>query len=220
MKNKIYFISDTHFNHTKIIQYCNRPFKSAEEMNETIIANWNARVQPGDTIFHLGDFGWGNTDLLMRVFRRLQGNKFLIKGNHDQDAVDLPWAGVFDMKEVKADGKVYQLCHYPLRSWNKSFHGARHLFGHCHGTLSPHGWSCDAGVDCWNFAPVSLQQLDNLFEKLPRDGQGQPMPRGVIWHADRHMQYGFKDFFIGDGSMDNVDPDEFYKKDNANPDVL
>ena len=212
--NKIYFTSDTHFGHAKIMQYCNRPFKTVGEMDETMIANWNARVQPGDTVYHLGDFGWGHTDSLLKIFKRLNGDKHFIEGNHDRDSVRLPWASIKQMREVHVGDKCYQLCHFPMRSWNKSFHGARSLFGHCHGTLSPQGWSCDVGVDCWDFAPVSTQQLDSLFEKLPRDGQGQPMPKGVIWHAQRHMDYGFKDFFVGDGSMDHVDPDTLFEKSN------
>ena len=212
---KTYFTADLHVNHAKILQYCNRPFSSVEEMNETLINNWNDRVQPEDTVYHLGDFGWGSVDKLLPIFNRLNGKrKILIKGNHDKEGVKLPWTSIHDMLEVRIDNKIYQLSHYPMRSWNKSFHGARHLFGHCHGTLSPHGLSCDVGVDCWKFSPVSTQQLDNIFDKLSRQGQGKPMPKGVIWHAQRHMDYGFEDFFIGDGSMDNVDPDSLFEQDN------
>ena len=46
--DRLFFTSDTHFNHTNILQYCNRPFKTVDQMNETIITNWNNVVEPDD----------------------------------------------------------------------------------------------------------------------------------------------------------------------------
>lgn len=80
---KFFVISDTHFNHENIIKYCNRPFKSVEEMNETIIKNWNETVTSKDIIIHLGDVGLGKYEQLEPIIQRLNGKKILILGNHD-----------------------------------------------------------------------------------------------------------------------------------------
>ena len=56
---KYFFTSDTHFGHSNIIKFCNRPFKNAEEMDRVLIENWNNKVPEDGLVFHLGDFGWG-----------------------------------------------------------------------------------------------------------------------------------------------------------------
>lgn len=81
---KIYVTSDTHFNHNNIIEYCNRPFNSIEEMNETIIKNWNDTITNDDYVFFLGDFCLGNRENLIELGHKLNGHKILIMGNHDR----------------------------------------------------------------------------------------------------------------------------------------
>ena len=83
----IYFISDTHFHHSNIIKYCNIPFKDINEMNETIISNWNSIITKDDVLYHLGDFCLSNDDEIKNIFNRLNGNKILIRGNHDRKPV-------------------------------------------------------------------------------------------------------------------------------------
>jgi calcineurin-like phosphoesterase family protein len=76
-----YFTADTHFNHANIIYFCQRPFASASEMNEALIAKWNARVGEGDLVYHLGDFARGDWD---PILARLNGDIVLIRGGHDR----------------------------------------------------------------------------------------------------------------------------------------
>lgn len=80
---KYFIISDTHFNHTNIIKYCNRPFKSVEEMNKAIIKNWNETVSNRDVVIHLGDVALGSKEETKKIIQQLNGRKILIKGNHD-----------------------------------------------------------------------------------------------------------------------------------------
>lgn len=80
---KYWLIADPHFGHEKVIQYCDRPFHNAEEMNETIIRNWNNVVGKEDTVFVLGDYSFGR-ELAREITPKLNGKKILIKGNHDR----------------------------------------------------------------------------------------------------------------------------------------
>jgi len=55
--SKIFFTSDTHFGQQRTLELSKRPFKTVEEMDETMVLSWNSKVKKEDTVFHLGDFG-------------------------------------------------------------------------------------------------------------------------------------------------------------------
>ena len=100
----IYFISDTHFYHTAIIPYCQRPFLSVDDMNEKLIENWNKVVTNEDTVYFLGDFGFSSAPKLKDITSRLNGYKIIIRGNHDRDRGEVSWKNIgFD--EV-LDGRI------------------------------------------------------------------------------------------------------------------
>jgi calcineurin-like phosphoesterase family protein len=159
-----YFTSDTHFGHENIVEFCNRPFGSVFAMDEGLIANWNARVRDGDTVYHLGDFCWGNAQLWKRFRERLNGNICFIRGNHDKQVNQKLFQWVKDYAEIMVDGQRIILFHYPMRSWNHSGRGAWHLFGHCHGKMPQLGKSIDVGVDPWYMTLVSMNQLHNKLD--------------------------------------------------------
>jgi len=79
-----YFTSDTHFGHTNIIKYCNRPFKDAGEMDRFIITEWNKIVTPDDTVYHMGDVAFTSPERLKHILANLNGYKILVLGNHDR----------------------------------------------------------------------------------------------------------------------------------------
>lgn len=181
-------------------------------MNEKLIDNWNNVVKPIDQVYVLGDFAWGNYESVSKIFNRLNGTRFLIQGNHDDEGIHkkLKWAWIKDVYELKANDKYYFLSHYPHRSWNKAVHGARHCFAHCHGTLKPWGYSFDVGTDCWNYTPISIDTVEQLIAKLPRiNPEYSPsfMPKGEKWNGGKHM-LDFPTCFVGDGSLDNKTPEE------------
>lgn len=157
---KTFFTSDTHFGHANIIKYCNRPFTSVEEMDNTLIHNWNAIVRPEDTVYHLGDFAVGGGPAAPYL-RRLNGTIHFCLGNHDKRLVAAYDGFIPHVKEVSAEKQKIVLCHYAMKVWNGSHKGDWQLYGHSHGTLpdDPTALSCDVGVDCWNYFPVSMEQL-------------------------------------------------------------
>lgn len=82
--SKFYLISDTHFFHENIIQYCNRPFENVKQMNSYIINQWNNTITSQDVIMHLGDFCFGDSETIINTCNELNGYKILLKGNHDR----------------------------------------------------------------------------------------------------------------------------------------
>lgn len=163
---KIWFTSDTHFGHANIIKYCNRPFASVEEMDRTLISNWNSKIQPNDIVHHLGDFCFGHFE---RYKKQLNGKIHFIEGNHDKEAFN--FRNSFDsykkFNEIRVNGQKIVLCHYALRVWNKSHHGSWHLYGHSHGTLpdDKNALSFDVGVDCHNYFPLSFEDVARIMKK-------------------------------------------------------
>lgn len=157
----IFFTSDTHFGHARIIELCKRPFASVEEMDETLVANWNARVQPNDIVWHLGDFSMANIDVAEHYLGRLNGTLNLIWGNHDRAGVRNwgGWASSQYVAEIQHYGQHVTLCHYAMRVWNRSHHGSLMLYGHSHGNLPGTSLSQDVGVDAWDFRPVTLPEI-------------------------------------------------------------
>lgn len=79
-----WFTADHHFGHARINELAGRPFDSVEEMNETMIYNWNQRVATDDTVYVLGDFAMGTIAETLPLARQLNGHKILIPGNHDR----------------------------------------------------------------------------------------------------------------------------------------
>ena len=68
------YIADTHFSHSNIIRFDNRPFDSVKEMDDYLIENWNKKVKKDDTTYILGDFCWGKEPEWIEILNKLNGN--------------------------------------------------------------------------------------------------------------------------------------------------
>ena len=135
-----FYTSDTHFGHTNIINFDNRPFKDIKEMEDKMVENWNGVVSKNDTVYILGDFCWSKDDEeWIRILNRLTGNKILIKGNHDKKNMSKNLKDKFldikDYKEIKDEGRKVILCHYPILLYKHSYDPNQYMLcGHVHTT--------------------------------------------------------------------------------------
>lgn len=122
-----------------MIRFDNRPFADVEEMHRELVRRWNERVAPEDTVYILGDFIWKKENLWPEIVRQFQGNKVLLRGNHDprgfsKETRDL-FQDVRDYKEIMDSGRRVILCHYPILFYKKDYHKNTYMIcGHVHTT--------------------------------------------------------------------------------------
>lgn len=161
-----FFTADHHFGHVNIIKLCGRSFKSADEMTRVMIAHWNEVVKPDDVVWHLGDmFSFKPHEMdeakAATIAKSLHGDIHLLLGNHDVQ----PWLSnvikVHRIPIIKAMwGVDVIMCHYPIECWEDRYHGSVHLHGHTHGSMKHKIENrFDVGVDCWDFRPMTLDQI-------------------------------------------------------------
>ena len=169
MSREVWFISDTHFNHAKIIEYCNRPFDTADEMNEALIENWNSVVKVGDLVYHLGDVFIGNAPEFNKIWPKLNGSKRLILGNHD-DGKYLSNGGYFqkvqmwrmwnDRPLIFSHAPLMINEHLPRRLYNEGgeFIGMN-VHGHIHDADNPSEYHMNISVERINYTPINLEDI-------------------------------------------------------------
>ena len=179
-QTKVFFTSDTHFGHSNIIKYCQRPFNSAEHMDEVLISNWNEVVSPQDIVFHLGDFCFGSDKEWIKILQRLNGTKYLILGNHDikkiahSSQIQDYFADINMQMRVVVDKQKILLNHYPFLCFEGGYQNVWQLFGHVHSSKHSTGLDkerlvhlfptqYDVGVDNNNYRPVSFSQVSQII---------------------------------------------------------
>lgn len=187
---KTFVISDEHYGHRNIIQFCKRPFSNVEEMAESLIERHNEKVGVGDHTWHLGDMFWRtlSTAEALNILGRLNGTHSLIRGNHEEVVdgsltVQSRFLEIEDLKVLPVPnmkGQKLILCHYAMRVWPKSHSGSWHLYGHSHGELPEQGLSFDVGVDnpITNFAPMEFEEVK--AEMLKRKSN-HVIPADKVW---------------------------------------
>lgn len=198
---KTWFTSDTHLSHPSILYFHPKRRMAAgitleelqadkktaiEKHDEWLIDLWNKTVKKQDNIYILGDFCLGNRERTEQILKRLNGKKYLIRGNHDKSCKGLEnyfeWVG--DIKEVKFTHNQYdfidpnetfalEMCHFPMLSWNRRPHGTCHIHGHCHNSISDYNTfsgelRVDVGFDgnLGNYNFIDLEEIYTYFKDI------------------------------------------------------
>ena len=178
----IWFASDYHFCHANVIKYDNRPFNDVEEMNQTLIDNWNEVVGDDDVVFYLGDLSFDKNGVTTQhIVDQLKGKIHLILGNHDHEKdirslkrfetiSDYVSLSVTDHDNPRKKQGIVMF-HYPILSWDKHHHGEYMLHGHCHGSLMnnpEYSWFykrrvLDVGCNMTNYKPISYSEIKSIM---------------------------------------------------------
>ena len=189
--DKIWFVSDMHIMHKNIIEYSHRPFKDVEEMNETLINNWNKTVPEDGIVFDLGDFAIGGSKVWNDALSRLRGKHYLIMGNHDMKNYRESYSKYFELVTqqmyIQVDDVSIYLNHFPFLCFGGAYreqHNVFALHGHVH--LEEHAdgkdiervrkysfpTQYDVGVDNNDYKPVSFWKVKQIIEKQIQEYNG------------------------------------------------
>lgn len=168
----IWLVSDTHFFHENILSFKDEEgelirgsiFSSVEEMNEALVENWNSVVKKGDKVYHLGDVFFGDKEQFKKLWKRLNGKKNLILGNHDD-------AKFFIKNELVAKVQMWRmfpeynllLTHAPIHDSSlyrlKNDMPMLNVHGHIHQRPSPTINHKCVSVEQTNYTPVNIDEL-------------------------------------------------------------
>lgn len=159
-------ISDHHFYHGKIIEYCERPFGNVGEMNAYMIECWNNVVTPEDTVYHLGDFAftYDDPEQQRRILERLHGRKILIVGNHDlplKKCKEVGWHhATRQFQYTTASGRVALMQHRPWLDDTLPPGIEVVLHGHIHNRPAKRGHiNINVSVEALDYTPVLIDEL-------------------------------------------------------------
>lgn len=181
----IWFTSDTHFGHERVLGFCDRPWDTIAAMNRDLVDEINRWVAPEDTLYHLGDYSFKMTSEDAANLRKRISCKdvHLVPGNHDKDWAQPAVSWAFTVEKpitvLKIDKKKLVLSHYPMADWQGMSHGSIHLHGHIHSRGMRYNelnrmqglYRYDAGVDANDFRPICLDEVLAWFEGVPCNGR-------------------------------------------------
>ena len=168
----VFIISDTHFGHAGVCRFLRedgvtklRPWDNTDEMDEALVKAWNDTVRPNDKVYHLGDVVI-NRKALSTLYR-LNGDKILIKGNHDIFRLEEYTPFFRDIRASHVmDGMIFT--HIPIHK-DGLYRFGTNIHGHLHANrvMMDNGYGkkvidpsyFNVSVECIDFKPILFEDL-------------------------------------------------------------
>src|SRR3989304_3585814 len=157
-----YFISDTHFRHSEIIAFSERPFYDTNDMDEYMIEKWNSIVSSGDEVIFGGDFALVGKEESARICNSLNGRKILIRGNHDgtkKRMTDIGFSEVHSHLPMLTEHGRILVVHKPHPWLENAAEYSYVLYGHMHHKRIRRGNWLSTCVERNEYRPQTLEQL-------------------------------------------------------------
>lgn len=180
--SKIFFTSDTHFNHDREFIYGPRGFKTVQEMNGALIKNWNETVGKDDDIYVLGDFFLSaDYNYIKEVLNKLNGRIHLVTGNHDSPSKITEYKNwdniveIADALRIKYKKREFFLSHYPVLTASLEQDPNRaviNLFGHTHSKekfYEDRPYMYNVAVDANDNKPVEIEEIIAAFNEKVKE---------------------------------------------------
>ena len=171
----VFLVSDTHFGHAGVCHFMRndgvtklRPWTSPEETDQEMIRRWDERVRPNDKVYHLGDVVINRRAL--KTLARLNGDKVLIKGNHDIFRLEEYTEHFRDVRGYHVmNGMI--LSHIPVHEESLARFGTN-IHGHLHANRVMKDGVVDSRYHCvcveqTDFAPILFE---DVIKRIKEEG--------------------------------------------------
>lgn len=190
--SNVFFTADLHFHHKNILKHCPKRGEvggfdpeDVEAHDKWLIEKWNSTIGKKDIVYILGDFAFGPSECVKKLLGKLNGQKFLILGNHDKSSDHLNgyFKQITQMKSVTFKKSNYDfldedfmvfMCHYPMITWPNKHYGCVECHGHCHNRLTEYNEeSPDLRIDIGIDNGFKLWSLKDIYEYFKEKTKGE-----------------------------------------------
>lgn len=174
------FYSDPHFGHANIIKFCDRPFSSVTDMNRGLVERYNSRITRKDRVLWLGDCFFGSSAEFSKIMGKLNGEKWLVLGNHDKSPsrmVELGFSIAAPELRFQLENIHFRAVHFPYRTLSQDTRFQEKmpirekdvvlLHGHTHSPNKTLGAAAvHVGVDAWDYYPAPVREVVALAKTV------------------------------------------------------